>query len=436
MGLVLNLDGLVGPTHHYAGLSAGNLASTQHKGNRSSPRSAALQGLEKMWFLHQLGVPQGFIPPQPRPDLDLLLAAGFTGSPQQLIEQAHRHAPLLLHSCYSSSSMWAANCATVTASQDSSSGKVHFTPANLISTLHRSREAQHNHQQLSSIFSNDQHFQIHAPLPPQTSFADEGAANHMRLCDPTTGASLNLFIYGQENGKKNCPHTKRYSSRQSLLACQSIIRNHGLNPEHCLLIQQNPAAIDQGAFHNDVVSVGLNNFLLVHEQAWLNQPNVLKQLQQLTQHWQQPLIIMQIDNERLTLNESIHSYLFNSQLVTLPEGGMALIAPEESRESEATYLLVQQLLDAENPITAVHFIDLRESMQNGGGPACLRLPIPLSKEELRAVDPTFILNKMRYLQLKNWINEYYRDALTVEDLKDPLLLDENKKAHQALMKLL
>ena len=432
MGLVLNLDGLVGPSHHYAGLSAGNLASTQHKGNRSSPRRAALQGLEKMWFLHQLGVPQGFIPPQIRPDLDLLLAAGFTGSPQQLIEQAYRHAPLLLHSCYSSSSMWTANCATVTASQDSSQGKVHFTPANLISTLHRSREAQHNYKQLSSVFSDDQHFQIHLPLPPQAGFADEGAANHIRLCDPITGASLNLFIYGKDN--KNSPPTQRFSSRQSLLACQSIIRHHHLNPKHCLLIQQNPAAIDQGAFHNDVVSVGLNNVLLIHEHAWLNQVHVLKKLQHLTQQWGHPLVIMQIDNNRLTLNEAIRSYLFNSQLVMLPKGGMALIAPEESRESKATYEVIRQLLDAENPLTDVHFLDLRESMQNGGGPACLRLAIPLSNEELRAVDQTFILDESRYAQLKSWINKYYRDTLTPDDLRDPLLIGENKKAHRALIK--
>ena len=49
---LINFDSIVGPTHNYSGLSLGNLASTTHGKMVSSPKKAALQGLEKMKFLH------------------------------------------------------------------------------------------------------------------------------------------------------------------------------------------------------------------------------------------------------------------------------------------------------------------------------------------------------------------------------------------------
>ncbi|EAP0071555.1 succinylarginine dihydrolase, partial [Salmonella enterica subsp. enterica serovar Stanley] len=44
----VNFDGLVGLTHHYAGLSFGNEASTRHRFQMSNPRLAVKQGLLKM----------------------------------------------------------------------------------------------------------------------------------------------------------------------------------------------------------------------------------------------------------------------------------------------------------------------------------------------------------------------------------------------------
>ncbi len=49
----INFDGIVGPSHNYAGLSLGNLASARNAGAVSRPRDAALQGLAK-----DLGVSQ------------------------------------------------------------------------------------------------------------------------------------------------------------------------------------------------------------------------------------------------------------------------------------------------------------------------------------------------------------------------------------------
>src|SRR5215475_8689569 len=108
----INFDGLVGPTHHYAGLSSGNLASEGHAGEVSNPRAAALQGLEKMRFVAGLGVGQAILPPQPRPDIGLLRRLGFEGTDGAVLARARRSAPELLSAASSASAMWVANAAT------------------------------------------------------------------------------------------------------------------------------------------------------------------------------------------------------------------------------------------------------------------------------------------------------------------------------------
>lgn len=137
----LNMDGLVGQTHHYAGLSSGNIASTNNALSISNPQAAARQGLEKMRRLYNMGLKQGLLPPHQRPNLNLLYQLGFKGTPSEQINKAYKTAPELLSACYSASCMWTANAATVSASVDTEDNKVHFTAANLISNLHRHQEA-------------------------------------------------------------------------------------------------------------------------------------------------------------------------------------------------------------------------------------------------------------------------------------------------------
>ncbi len=430
---VLNLDGLVGPSHNYGGLAPGNIASAEHKGEVSSPRAAALQGLEKMWHLHQMGIPQGLLPPQQRPDLSLLHSAGFTGSTEQMLGAAYKQAPHLLEACYSASSMWAANSATVTASADSSGGKLHFTPANLISTLHRSREPIENGFFLQHCFNQPELFTHHPALPAQYEFSDEGAANHIRLSDPNGDSSINLFIYGREATEKQSGH---YPARQSKLACESLIRRHQIHKNKALLLQQHPKAIQHGAFHNDVVAVGHSNFLLLHEQTFSYQPQTIEQLKRHSESWNTPLVIFEVRSKDLSLDEAIASYLFNSQLVTKPSGDMVMIAPEDSRENPAANKICDRILAEDNPVSEITFLDLRQSMNNGGGPACLRLAIPITEEELEAVYPGILLNEALYLRLKQWINQHYRDRLSVDDLRDIHLVQEIYAALEELSSIL
>ena len=152
--LEVNFDGLVGPTHNYAGLSYGNEASIANAQQISSPKQAAKQGLHKMRALMDLGIPQAVVPPQQRPNFDLLRECGFVGNEITMLQQAYRYQPELLAACYSASSMWTANMATVSPSCDTKDHKLHITPANLLYNLHRAQEAPFNTKFLQHIFGH------------------------------------------------------------------------------------------------------------------------------------------------------------------------------------------------------------------------------------------------------------------------------------------
>ena len=91
-----NFDGLVGPTHNYAGLSWGNVASRSNVHAQSNPREAALQGLAKMKRLADRGYVQGILPPHERPHLPTLRRLGFSGPDAAVLATVTGQAPELL----------------------------------------------------------------------------------------------------------------------------------------------------------------------------------------------------------------------------------------------------------------------------------------------------------------------------------------------------
>jgi succinylarginine dihydrolase len=421
----VNFDGIVGPTHNYAGLSFGNVASMRHKLTVSNPKKAALEGLAKMQFLADLGIKQAVLPPHARPDLGLLRRLGFSGNDFAIIQKAHKADPALLAAAYSASSMWAANAATVSPSADCADGRVHFTPANLISNLHRSIETPVTTRILRAIFADDSRFVVHDPLPATPQLGDEGAANHTRLFGAPDQPGLEIFAFGRSAFDPSLAQPSKFPARQTLEASMAIARLHQLDPARIVFIQQNPAAIDAGAFHNDVVAVGHRNVLLYHERAYVNLD--------LPGDWQ----LIQVPENRVSLKEAISTYLFNGQLVTLPEGLLSLIAPVECRESQTVHGFIQELLSrADTPIRSVHFVDVRQSMANGGGPACLRLRVVLTDEELARVSPGVIWSDSLRSRLNDWIDKHYRDQLAPDDLRDPKLLDESRRALDELAGIL
>ena len=402
----INFDGIVGPSHNFAGLSHGNLAATAHAGQTSHPRAAALQGLAKMRHNLALGLDQGLLAPLPRPSPRFLPALGAEPASD----------PVLTAAAWSAAAMWTANAATVSPAPDTADGKCHFTPANLVTMPHRAHEWPDTARQLALAFADPAHFVHHAPIPP--SFGDEGAANHMRLCASHDAQGLEIFVFGKPGG--------RFPARQHEQASRALARLHRLDPARVLLLEQSPGAIAAGAFHNDVVAVANEAVLLAHEQAFAAPDAAWTAIRAAMP--QAELII--VPAAQVSLADAVASYLFNAQLVTLPDRTMALIVPSEARANAAVSGWLDALLMSNGPIRQVLPVDLAQSMANGGGPACLRLRVVCDPA---TVDPRFLLDEARIALIERIVTSHWPEQIAVADLGKPLLADEVVQARVMLL---
>jgi len=425
-----NVDGLIGPTHSYAGLSPGNLASSLNRGEASNPRAAVLQGLQKMKFLADLGIPQFVLPPHERPDIGFLRSLGFAGSDAAVLSEAWRQAPSFAAAACSASAMWAANAATVTPSADSGDGRVHFTPANLTTNLHRALESVQTHRSLQALFPDTDRFAVHKALPGVAHLADEGAANHVRLCSDHGSAGVNLMVWGRDAFET---WDAAFPARQTLQASEAIMRRH--HAGGVVLARQSRAAITGGTFHNDVVCVGALNTLFFHEMAFEDTASTKAAIRAAARDFDP--IFVEVSAADLPLADAINSYLFNSMLVRIPgEDQLTLICPTETRENARSFEVAEQLSGSNGPIGAVRYVDVRQSMRNGGGPACLRLRVALSQDELGATNPAMRMNDDLFNRLNAWGRRYYREQLKPSDLADPKILVETREALDTLTVIL
>ncbi len=403
----INFDGIIGPSHNYAGLSLGNLASATNKGLVSHPRAAALQGVAKMRHNLRLGLPQGVLLPHPRPDRAWLAELGTS------VEDVP---PTLRAAAFSASAMWAANAATVSPAPDTADGRCHFTVANLRTMAHRSHEWPATLAQLELAFADGEHFAVHGPVPG--TFGDEGAANHMRMGPNHSEAGVEIFVYGQRGGA--------FPARQHVEACRAIARHHRLDEARTLFVAQSEDAIAAGAFHNDVVAVANEGVLLCHEQAFEDRTGFYTELKRLLPQAE----IIEVPASAVSLEDAIRSYLFNAQLVTLPEGGMALILPEEARETPSVWAWLQDMVAGNGPIRQLCVVDVRQSMANGGGPACLRLRVvadPLT------VDPRFTVDEAKLDRIAAVIEAHWPEQIAPDDLLRPELWAQIEGARAALL---
>jgi succinylarginine dihydrolase len=431
-----NFDGLVGPSHNYAGLSFGNVASFSNVKSASNPKQAALQGLAKMRALAARGFAQALLPPQARPNFRLLRSIGFQGTDAEVLARAYRESPVILACAYSASPMWTANAATVSPSADTFDGRTHFTAANLNNKLHRADEHAQSTRTLRAIFKDEKHFAVHQPLPSTPAFGDEGAANHTRLGASHGGKGVEFFVYGRVEFDPAAPAPKKYPARQTLEASQAIARLHGLDATRTVFASQNPDVIDQGVFHNDVIAVGNGNVLFYHEQAFHDERAVLTSLRNAMDGVGAALTPVRVDTGMVSVADAVASYLFNSQLLSKPDGTMALVIPQECQENLAVARYLEQLVASGGPVDELIHFDLRQSMRNGGGPACLRLRVALTDAEARAMHQGVVMTETLYATLVEWVGKYYRDHLEPKDLADPQLALECQAALAELEQIL
>lgn len=402
----INFDGIVGPSHNYAGLSFGNLASTRNTGQVSQPRAAALQGIEKMRANLELGLAQGIFPPHRRPDRKWLAALGTP------YEQAEAR---IAASAMSASAMWAANAATVSPAADCSDGQCHLTVANLKSMPHRSHEWPETLAQLRVAFANPA-FEVHSPIP--VAFGDEGAANHMRLAGDYGTPGVEIFVYGVSGGA--------FPARQSLEASKAIARLHKLDPERTIFAEQSEDAIAAGAFHNDVVAVSNRRVLFAHEKAFAERERVAERCARLFPE----LELVEVPNSEVPVADAVSSYLFNAQLVSPPDGETTLIVPGEARETASVWSWLQRHVAGNGPIRKVEVVDVRQSMANGGGPACLRLRVVADPA---TVDPRFLVDEARLDRIAKVVASGWPAEIHPSELQDPKLVAVIEAARAALI---
>ncbi|QDT13356.1 N-succinylarginine dihydrolase [Planctomycetes bacterium K23_9] len=424
------IDRIVGPTHHFGGLGVGNIASQQHQGQTSNPRAAALQGLDKMRTVASLGVPQVILPPQIRPPIDLLHDLGFTGSLTEILPQVANDAPELLSAVMSSSAMWTANAATVTASVDSAHGTPTMTVANLSSSLHRAIEPQQTLCDLQRLFAS--FATIIAPLPGGAAMRDEGAANHMRLGSDLESPGIHIFVYGDQ-----APLPHRFWPRQTLAACQAVARQHGLPPENTFFLKQHPETIDAGAFHNDVVAASHHNLFLHHASAYYRADDTLAQIQRRFDDLHADgLRRIEIPESELSRTDAISTYLFNSQIVSSStDQRPTLLCPMQVAENSCAASIVQRWID-EGLFADAKFLELRQSMSGGGGPACLRLRVPMKTRELSDLKTSCQWSASLDRALRQVIQEDYPESLDRDDLTNWQIAEKCLAAARRIQDLL
>ena len=424
----INFDGLIGPTHNYAGLSQGNLASQKHLNKTSNPKAAALQGLDKMRLIMDQWIPQGFFLPHERPHLKTLRALGFSGTDEDIINRATKQNPLLLKNVYSASSMWAANAATFSPSIDSYDQNIHITPANLNTMFHRSIEHEFTKTQLELMFGGVAI--VHDPIENISGYGDEGAANHLRVSEQHLKSGFQIFVYGSSAFEVH----QGMITRQAEEISKAVSIMHQLDPDRVLFLKQNEQAINAGSFHNDIVSLANEEVFIFHQEAFADRVELERILHHLKDHVKgfHPIEIL---SEDISLDDLVSSYLLNSQLITVKNNEMMMLLPEEVQNHSNCMRWLDEIKSS-SPIKHIEFVDIRQSMMNGGGPACLRFKITVNNDEFNQINEKFLLTPKKLMDLRALVTKHYRDKLNPADLLDNNLVQESYRFLDELTQLL
>jgi succinylarginine dihydrolase len=210
---------------------------------------------------------------------------------------------------------------------------------------------------------------------------------------------------------------------------KAIARLHRLDPDRVIFAEQSAEAIAAGAFHNDVVAVANERVLFAHEQAFADKTGLVDAQERLVPGFE----YVEVAAAEVPLADAIRSYLFNAQLVTPPGGDPTLILPSEARETASVWRWVERHLAGNGPIRRVEVVDVRQSMANGGGPACLRLRVVADPQ---AVDPRFLVDEARLDRIAEAVSEHWPAEIAIDQLQQPALIADIERARLALLDVL
>ncbi len=231
---------------------------------------------------------------------------------------------------------------------------------------------------------------------------------------------FHVFVYGDAD---NSPRPSRHLARQTLAACQAVARLHRLDPARTFFLQQHPAAIDAGVFHNDVIATSHKNLLLMHEQAFLNaEPELARLASAFEQATGTALQVVMVRQEQLSLEDAVKSYLFNSQLLTPSGDGSAMTmicAAQCERMPQVRDLIDGWIALSSHPISDVRYVSLDQSMSGGAAPRLFAIAIALPASAIDRFAPSYRLTAHRAAQLAELITDFYPSELTWETLASP-----------------
>ena len=135
--------------------------------------------------------------------------------------------------------------------------------------------------------------------------------------------------------------------------------------------------------------------------------------------------LVEVPDAEVPLADAIRSYLFNAQLVTPPDGAMTLVAPTECRDTPSVKAWIERHLASNGAIRRVEFVDVRQSMANGGGPACLRLRVACDPGD---VDPRFLVDEAKLDRLADVIAAHWPEEIASSDIQSPALVADIERA--------
>ena len=223
-------------------------------------------------------------------------------------------------------------------------------------------------------------------------------------------------------------------ARQAEEISQAVSTQHQLDPDRVLFLKQNEQAINSGSFHNDIVSLANEEVFIFHQEAFADRVELERVLHHMKDHVKgfHPIEIL---SEDISLDDLVSSYLLNSQLITVKNNEMMMLLPEEVQNHPNCMRWLDEIKSS-SPVKHIEFVDIRQSMMNGGGPACLRFKTVVNNDEFDKINKKFLLSPKKLMDLRALVSKHYRDQLNPEDLLDIKLMQESYTFLDELTQLL
>jgi succinylarginine dihydrolase len=109
------------------------------------------------------------------------------------------------------------------------------------------------------------------------------------------------------------------------------------------------------------------------------------------------------------------------------------VVPSEAWDSASVRHWLDATLAGNGPIRRVIPVDVRQSMANGGGPACLRLRVVADPA---TIDPRFLVDDAKLDWVADVVRRHWPEQIHHDDLQSAALIGDVEGARAALLEAL